>query len=107
MIKFCSECGVKVEYKFSPPKFCSHCGVSMGNVGIGPTARIEKGVEKTSKKIEAVSDSETDANHVPRISKLEYEIDNFGRNYDMTIGSLAGKTAPKPRHIRRRNIDEV
>ncbi len=25
-IKFCTECGKKVEYKFSPPKFCAECG---------------------------------------------------------------------------------
>ena len=30
MIKYCSECGTKHEYKFSPPKFCSNCGSPMG-----------------------------------------------------------------------------
>ena len=30
MIKYCSECGAKHEYKFSPPKFCSSCGAPMG-----------------------------------------------------------------------------
>ena len=29
-IKFCSECGARHEYKFSPPKFCSNCGAPMG-----------------------------------------------------------------------------
>lgn len=106
MIKFCSECGTKVEYKFSPPKFCSQCGTPMGVATVNESKPLNRNV-KASRKIEAISDNETDAEYVPDISKLEYEIDTFGSQYNQTIGSLGGKSAPVRREIKRRDIDEV
>ena len=106
MIKFCSECGTKVEYKFSPPKFCFQCGTPMGVATVNESKPLNRNV-KASRKIEAISDDETDAEYVPDISKLEYEIDTFGSQYNQTIGSLGGKSAPVRRDIKRRGIDEV
>lgn len=106
MIKFCSECGTKVEYKFSPPKFCSQCGAPMGVATVNESKPLNRNV-RASRKIEAISDNETDAEYVPDISKLEYEIDTFGSQYNQTIGSLGGKSAPVRREIKRRGIDEV
>ena len=106
MIKFCSECGTKVEYKFSPPKFCSQCGTPMGVATVNESKPLNRNV-RASRKIEAISDNETDAEYVPDISKLEYEIDTFGSQYNQTIGSLGGKSAPVRRDIKRRGIDEV
>lgn len=106
MIKFCSECGTKVEYKFSPPKFCSQCGAPMGVATVNESKPLNRNV-KASRKIEAISDNETDAEYVPDISKLEYEIDTFGSQYNKTIGSLGGKSQPTRRKTQRRNIDEV
>ena len=106
MIKFCSECGTKVEYKFSPPKFCSQCGTPMGVATVNESKPLNRNV-RASRKIEAISDNETDAEYVPDISKLEYEIDTFGSQYNQTIGSLGGKSAPVRREIKRRGIDEV
>ena len=90
-IKFCTDCGKKVEYKFSPPKFCSYCGTPIGiaNTNEASTPR------RVSKKIEVLNDNETDAEFVPNISKLEYEIETFGTDTQQTMGSLAGKTLPK------------
>ena len=76
MIKFCSECGVKLEYKFSPPKFCSNCGFQFGSVASASQSQPVREITK-DKKIEAISDNETDAENVPRLRKLEYEIDTF------------------------------
>ena len=81
MIKFCSECGTKVEYKFSPPKFCSQCGAPMGVATVNESKPLNRNV-RASRKIEAISDNETDAEYVPDISKLEYEIDTFGSQYN-------------------------
>ena len=106
MIKFCSECGTKVEYKFSPPKFCFQCGAPMGVATVNESKPLNRNV-KASRKIEAISDNETDAEYVPDISKLEYEIDTFGSQYNQTIGSLGGKSQPTRRKTQRRNIDEV
>ena len=103
MIKFCSECGTKVEYKFSPPKFCSNCGAPMGVSTVNESKPINRNVEST-RKIQAISESETDADHVPNISKLEYEIDTFGSEMVQNIGSLAGKKAPTKR---TRNVKDI
>ena len=65
MIKFCSECGTKVEYKFSPPKFCSQCGAPMGVATINESKPLNRNV-KASRKIEAISDDETDADEEDR-----------------------------------------
>ena len=105
MIKYCSECGAKHEYKFSPPKFCSNCGAPMG------TAQKEsKPLNKkiiANEKSKAINDEETDAEFVPQISKLEYEIEDFGASVQQTIGSLGGKQSPKRRESSIKNIDEL
>lgn len=106
MIKFCSECGVKVEYKFSPPKFCSNCGAPMGSTKVETISNNKPKINKMD-KIQAVNDSETDAEYVPDISKLEYEIDTYGSEYNQTIGSLGGKTPPKRRKVIKRNISDL
>ena len=102
-IKFCTDCGKKVEYKFSPPKFCADCGSPMGIANANEAAPPRK----VSKKIEVLNDNETDADSVPYISKLEYELDDFGASVQQTLGSLAGETAPKKRTRIVRDIDNL
>ena len=106
MIRFCAECGTKVEYKFSPPKFCSQCGSPMGVVNANEAKKVNKNLA-SRKRIEAISDDETDADSVPQISKLEYEIDTFGSEYTHTMGSLAGKEPLKRRKIQSKNLDDL
>ena len=102
-IKFCTDCGKKLEYKFSPPKFCSDCGSPIGIASLN-----ESSPRRTiSKKIVALSDDETDAESVPYIQKLEYEIDDFGASLQQTMGSLAGKQAPKRRTNIIRDINDL
>jgi len=105
MIKYCSECGTKVEYKFSPPKFCSNCGAPMG-VAQNESKPLNRNVS-SQRKSQAISDNETDAESVPYISKLEYEIDDFGASSQQTLGSLHGKTAPKRKTRIVRDIDNL
>ena len=105
MIKYCSECGAKHEYKFSPPKFCSNCGAPMG-VAQNESKPLNRNVT-ASKKSKAISDEETDAEFVPNISKVEYEIEDFGASMQQTIGSLGGKTSPKRRESSIKKIDEL
>ena len=102
-IKFCTDCGKKVEYKFSPPKFCSDCGSPFNASYVNEKAPISRKVQK----IEAVADDQTDAEFVPHISKLEYEIETFGTNVQQTMGSLAGRSAPKRRSRTVKNIDDL
>lgn len=102
-IKFCTDCGKKVEYKFSPPKFCSDCGNPFNPTYVNEDAPISRKV----KRAEALSEDETDAESVPHITRLEYEIDTFGSDVQQTMGSLAGKRAPKRRNRTIRDIDNL
>jgi len=104
-IKFCTDCGTKLEYKFSSPKFCSNCGNPLG--GLNTNASKRKSEETKSKKIEPLNDNETDAEYVPSLTKLEYEIDDFGISLQQTMGSLAGKQAPKRRINKIRDINDL
>ena len=106
MIKFCSECGTKVEYKFSPPKFCSQCGAPMGVATVNESKPINRNVT-SMRKAKALSEDETDSTSVPDIGKLEYEIEDYGSNTQQTIGSLRGEAAPKRRKIVRRDINDL
>jgi ribulose 1,5-bisphosphate carboxylase large subunit-like protein len=63
--------------------------------------------KKVSKKITALNDNETDAEYVPSLTKLEYEIDDFGTSLQQTMGSLAGKQAPKRRINKIRDINDL
>lgn len=102
-IKFCTDCGKKVEYKFSPPKFCSDCGTPMEIAAVNE-ASISR---RPSQKIETLNDNETDAEHVPHISKLEYEIDTFGSDVQQTMGSLAGREPPKRKKRNVKSLDDL
>ena len=62
----------------------------MGGTKVEKPSTQREEVSRTQ-KIQAVSDSETDAEYVPDISKLEYEIDTYGSQYNQTIGYLGGK----------------
>lgn len=105
MIKYCSECGSKHEYKFSPPKFCSNCGDPMG-VATDESKPLDRKVT-SQRKSQAISDNETDAESVPQISKLEYDLEDFGASTQHTLGSLHGKTAPKRKTRIVRDIDNL
>lgn len=103
MIKYCSECGTKVEYKFSPPKFCSTCGAPMG-VAQNESKPLNRNVS-SQRKSQAINDNETDAEFVPNISKLEYEIEKD--DIQQTLGSLGGKTAPNKRKNNVKRLDDI
>tara|TARA_R110002153_G_scaffold185294_5_gene338439 strand:- start:2427 stop:2741 length:315 start_codon:yes stop_codon:yes gene_type:complete len=104
MTKFCFHCGGKLEYSFSPPNFCSHCGQETG-------AKGEKKQKPSLKSVvtRASEDSEgyTNSEYIPSISKLEYEIEDFGSSTQQTIGSLGGKSVPKRRLNSVKSIDDL
>ena len=104
-IKFCTDCGKKLEYKFSPPKFCSDCGAPIG--AVSASVKESKPEKQVSRRIEALSDNETDAEYVPSLAKLEYEIDDFGASVQQTMGSLAGKRPPSRKQRSVRDINDL
>tara|TARA_Y100000114_G_C11743130_1_gene320132 strand:- start:1381 stop:1704 length:324 start_codon:yes stop_codon:yes gene_type:complete len=106
MIKYCSECGAKHEYKFSPPKFCSNCGAPMGVVLANESKSLNRNISSI-KKSKAINDIETDAEFVPDISKLEYDIEDYTNGVQQTIGSLGGKSLPKKRNSNVKKLDDI
>ena len=65
-VKFCSECGTKVEYNFSPPKFCSSCGAPLGIATVNESKPVDRQVQ-TTRASKPINDDETDADHVPTL----------------------------------------
>ena len=106
MVKFCFECGHKLEYKFSAPNFCPQCGAKIGG-GEKAAASVREPAKKVVKKSVETEDGFTNSELVPRISKLEYEIEDYGASMQQTMGSLAGRQAPKKRIIQRKNIEDL
>ena len=102
-VKFCTDCGKKLEYKFSPPKFCPECGCSVGIASVNESTPRRT----NSKKITCVNEIETDADSVPYINKLEYEIDSFDSDVQQTMGSLAGKSAPLKKKRNVKHFDDL
>jgi predicted nucleic acid-binding Zn-ribbon protein len=101
-IKFCTNCGHKFEYKYSPPKFCSNCGEPIGEANNKITAKTldEPMPARTNKKISALNEDETDAEYVPQINKLEFEIEDYGQS--LSLGDIFGQ--PTARTVARRQV---
>jgi|TARA_R100000081_G_scaffold87774_1_gene58595 hypothetical protein len=104
MKKFCSECGKKVEYKFSPPKFCSDCGAPMGVATINESRPLTREVSRSEVKEDR--DGYTNAEHVPDISKLEYDVDLFDSRASFTLGQLGGHNTPRHTRRRKRSVQD-
>lgn len=110
---FCTECGHKMVYSGAKPKFCSSCGAP-----IGVPSKPEKSSSKRSapsikdqiiakKNSRLVSEDETDAEYVPEINSLKYEISTSG-NPTYKFGELLSEnaeeseqTVSKPKRQRR------
>jgi hypothetical protein len=104
MTKFCFDCGGKLEYSFSPPNFCPHCGKKTGAKN---TQKQKPSSSATVSKSSEDSEGYTDADFIPDISKLEYEIEDFGASVQQTIGSLGGKQSPKRRQRNTKDINDL
>ena len=106
MVKFCFECGHKLEYKFSVPNFCPSCGAKLGGVE-KTVAEAKKSAKSTVEKSIELEDGFTSSDLVPKISKLEYEVENFGSDMQENIGSIFGKNTPTKRRNNSKNINDL
>lgn len=81
---FCSSCGSKSEYKFAPPNFCYKCGsgysrsLNFSNSSKNFKAELAQDTEVEDEDYEDEDSSEDFSNstRVPRISRLQVEIDS-------------------------------
>tara|TARA_R110000772_G_scaffold115621_9_gene220484 strand:+ start:163 stop:477 length:315 start_codon:yes stop_codon:yes gene_type:complete len=104
MTKFCFDCGAKLEYKFNPPNFCPSCGTAISGQKKAEVDNVPKNILNASKED---ADGYTDARFIPKISKLEYEIEDFGSSMQQTIGSIGGHQAAKRRQNNTRDINDL
>jgi hypothetical protein len=96
MIKFCFSCGSKLDYKYSPPKFCSNCG-----------QEVNASTKKPKEDVQNVTLAEEDAEEIPQIEKLEYEID-IEENGIRKLGQIMGeKTSSTARIVKKRNLEDL
>lgn len=72
-VKYCSECGNKIEYKYSPPKFCSNCGSPFGQERKAQNATAP--AKRVLGKSREVEEGFTDSSEVPNITRLDVEIE--------------------------------
>lgn len=83
---FCSSCGNKSEYQFSPPNFCSKCGNSYSikfknkeNISISKKFSDQLNVEQDLYEDEDESNEEenffSNSTRVPRISSIKVDIE--------------------------------
>ena len=63
--------------------------------------------ETRQKKVSIDKEGYTDSKDVPQLTKLEYELEDFGTSAQQTIGSIFGKRAPTVRKTNIKNIDEL
>lgn len=98
MIKFCFSCGSKLNYNYNPPKFCSNCGQEIN----ASSKKPPKNEEQVS-----LSEDETDESSVPKIEKLEYEVD-MGMEGIKKLGQIMGeKSSSTARVARKRNLEDL
>ena len=67
---FCPQCGAKNVYTLKKPNFCQGCGETFAAFGMASAS-----AQRSSYSAAEPAQSETD--HVPDISKFEYEIENI------------------------------
>jgi hypothetical protein len=106
-IKFCSECGTKIEYKFSPPKFCSNCGAPIGIANTNEAKPLSREVTPKLAQSRPVNDDYTDAVSVPDIGRLAYEVETYGNEF--SLQGLLGRSqqAPSKRKTRTKKLDDL
>jgi hypothetical protein len=102
---FCTNCGHKMTYSFSPPNFCGKCGTklnaSAANASVAPKAVTKKmnNAEEDEWIDDDGNEEYSNSEDLPSISSLAYELENDSTNRQYQLGELFGQA----RIINRRN----
>lgn len=104
---YCSECGKKHEYNFAKPNFCSSCGSPFG------MAKLKKQKPKQEEEEEEYDDDEeeyddedfeddgesfTNSSRVPKIRKIQVDVETAAQYNTFDLGSIIGSEAnPVPK----------
>jgi len=82
-VKYCIECGNKIEYSYSPPKFCSNCGTQVGVAAKKET--FNSPAKRRISKSRELEEGFTDSDFVPNIDKLDLDVE-----FDNNVISMNG-----------------
>lgn len=81
----------------------------MGSVESVPQQETERPqpTKRVPQRVKEDADGYTDAEYAPSITRLEYELEDFGGSVQHTLGSIAGNEAPRRRRNTTRRIEDV
>jgi ribosomal protein L37E len=104
---FCSNCGSKHTFTYAKPKFCSSCGFSLGPE-LKKSASSSAAVDDDSYDDDEDEDSDfSNASFVPRLKKLELDIEKYSESNSFTLGSIFGESNSQPVQPRRRTAQSL
>lgn len=109
---FCTNCGHKMTYNFSPPNFCGQCGTKVG-AGFSAQASAPAPVKKVrAKQIDEDDQFDDDdeeysnLDDLPQIQSLAYELENDSGNRQYQLGELFGQRGVSSRRNRSMSVDD-
>ncbi len=109
---FCTNCGNKMEYSFSPPNFCGKCGtklnasVSTASVAKAPKARQIEREDEDFDDEEEGGDDYSNSKELPHITSFAYEFESDTGNRQYKLGQLFGENVPVERRKRAVSLDD-
>lgn len=96
---YCSSCGHKMDYTLKKPNFCTECGQSLGT--FQKTERpVQAEPETKEEDIENYDPDGSDVFSVPKLSRLEYEIEH-DRDGSFSLGSIMPEPEPQKKPKKR------
>jgi len=108
---FCTNCGHKMTYSFSPPNFCGKCGTklnaSVATASVPPKTLPQKRSVDEDEWIDDGDDEEySNSDDLPSISSLAYELEPDSPNRQYQFGELFGQTRTFSRRNRAVSVDD-
>lgn len=104
---FCPNCGVKHTYNYSKPKFCSSCGNALGAVLPSSVKTSKARIIEDDYEDEEFDPENSDADYVPRINKLQVDVETENPYNSFSLASFFGQQDDAPKSSRRRRASSV
>lgn len=106
---FCTSCGFKMTYSFSPPNFCGKCGTKLSasfSSDSSPT-QVKARNREDEEEFEDEDDEETSSSEeVPFIKSFAYDLENDSSNRQYQLGELFGQPKTFGRRNRSMSVDD-
>jgi hypothetical protein len=92
---YCSGCGKKHDYNFAKPNFCSTCGGAFGMAKLKKVSQAKEDEdieddEEGEDYFEDDGESFSNVNSVPKIRKIQVDIETAAQYNTFDLGSIIG-----------------